>query len=108
MLLLAVALSFYFWFRCMPVSPSHPIKRLIAKFENLLLQHRAWHIVQLTWWEAVQFVVLDVVYYVYSQVSDILVIHQLLKADNKYGYVLLGVLLLYILVMAVVTWTRQG
>ena len=106
MLLLAVALSFYFWFRCMPVSPSHPVKRLIVRFENVVLQHRAWYVVQLTW-EAVQFVVLDVVYYVYSIVSDILVIHQLLKADNKYGYVLLGVLLLhYILVMAVVTWTH--
>lgn len=32
---------------------------------------------------AVQFVMLDVVYYVYPQVTDVLVIYQLIKADNK-------------------------
>ena len=64
-LLLAVALGFYFWFRRIPVSPSHPMKRLITRFEKLVLQHRAWHVVTLIC-EAVQFVIWDVVYYVYS------------------------------------------
>lgn len=101
-LLLTIALGLFFWFRRMPMSPSHLTKQLTTKFDRLVLQHRAWRVLKLTW-GAVQFVMLDVVYYVYSQVTDILVIHQLTAAGNKYGYILLGVLLLqYILVMGVV------